>query len=348
VPRCALAPFGLNGEGLAINLFNIARAMPIQNAPAKGQCSRGYFYGKNLGLEKELIDLEGQYARIVSALSTGKFLSDRDKEWLYIFFIVQMHRTERAVERLRDFIDKMADAAFVSHPDQRPEPLSHVQLVLMSMDAGLKQLKHIIDLKLIVLRNKTNINFVISDNPATMTKKFHFEQLNKADFGIASAGALISLPLTPRLTALLYDSAVYSIPNATGTPFVDIRQDQGVVCLNGIQYLSADNNIYFKDWSEQDHIAAEVNKVRECRRGIERMVRTFVPDGDLPEGTRWRRGSLEEELTTKRALILSSAHYPRPIEFPLFIKYRQKPKAFSNGSAIGFVRKAEWMRRTSW
>jgi hypothetical protein len=72
VPRCALKPFSLDGAGLAINLFNIPRARAIQNAPVKSQCARDYLYGKGeKSAEGLLARLEGNYARIVSHLSSG-------------------------------------------------------------------------------------------------------------------------------------------------------------------------------------------------------------------------------------------------------------------------------------
>jgi hypothetical protein len=33
VPKCLLKPFTLNGDGKAINVFNLARQQAIQNAP---------------------------------------------------------------------------------------------------------------------------------------------------------------------------------------------------------------------------------------------------------------------------------------------------------------------------
>jgi uncharacterized protein DUF4238 len=342
VPRCALKPFSLNGEGDAINLFNIEQSRAIQNAPVKGQCSRNYFYGTDLTIENQLAELEGEYARIVRTFTADQSVTHTDTEWLYLFIITQMHRTEHAVQRLRDFIDAMADATFRARPDQRPAPLSKIELVIMSMSVGFSQLRRIVDLKLVLLRNKTNTSFIISDNPVVLTNKFHFEKLKKRSFGLANSGALIFLPLTPSLTALLYDTDVYSIPNATGTSFIDFRQDKVAISLNELQHINADKNIYFKNWPDASLLAAEANQARERRGGIERSVTIFVPDAEVPDGTLWRRGTTDEEMATKQALIVSSAGYPCPSSFPAVIKYRSKPKTFSDGSAMGHVRKHVW------
>src|SRR4051794_19306669 len=95
VPRCALKPFSLNADGLAINLFNISRRQAIANAPVKGQCARDYLYGKaDLRREQALAKLEGQYSRILDQLSAGGPLPKKDKEWLLLFMLIQFRRTE--------------------------------------------------------------------------------------------------------------------------------------------------------------------------------------------------------------------------------------------------------------
>lgn len=68
VARCYLKPFSLDGDGVAINLCNIARGRSIQNAAMRGQCAKSYFYGEDLGLERIIKEFEDEYARVVRLL----------------------------------------------------------------------------------------------------------------------------------------------------------------------------------------------------------------------------------------------------------------------------------------
>ena len=138
VPRCALRPFTSNTEGRAINLFNIDANRSIENAPVKGQCSRDYFYGKDLRAENALAKMEGQYARIAAALIDGNDLNGEEEDWLRLFVIVQSRRTASAIEELRSYSVGMTDEAFKRHPDQRPDDLGHEQLVALSMSSGVR------------------------------------------------------------------------------------------------------------------------------------------------------------------------------------------------------------------
>lgn len=65
VPRCYLRAFSANSEGVAINVFNMARELLIEAASTKGQCARSYFYGRDGELERALQKPEGEYGEIM-------------------------------------------------------------------------------------------------------------------------------------------------------------------------------------------------------------------------------------------------------------------------------------------
>ncbi|WP_341991279.1 DUF4238 domain-containing protein [Azorhizobium sp. AG788] len=65
VPCCYLRAFCADDEGAAINVFNIGRELSIKGAPAKGQCARPYFYGRDGELERALQEPEGAYGEIM-------------------------------------------------------------------------------------------------------------------------------------------------------------------------------------------------------------------------------------------------------------------------------------------
>jgi len=119
VPRCALKPFSVNDEGRAIHTYiqTIERAVP--NARLRNQCSRDYFYGKELTVEKTLSELEGHYARILASLMQGNDLGPVDEEWLRLFALVQNRRTEQAISEMAQLEKDVAEATFASHPEQR-------------------------------------------------------------------------------------------------------------------------------------------------------------------------------------------------------------------------------------
>ena len=359
VPRCALKPFSLDCAGHAINLYNIGSKRSIENVPVKGQCARDYLYAKeDLRPEQLLMKLEGNYSRVVALLSGRGAFAANDLGWLQIFILVQMRRTEMAIEQMRNFTSSMADATFASVPDQRPvDDRTDAEVMRQSMAYAIQWLSYMEDLKVIIFSNATNIDFVTSDNPAVMTNRFQLQKLKSRNFGLKSSGAILSMPLTPRLSALCYDAGVYSVPNASGTPFVEIATEDDVYAVNQLQYLSAGKNIYFSRWDDAQRVGSQLERLSDRRAGAGHITNVYIRD-DTARGpntihhrdpktgkidSRFRKGGPNEEISAKNKIILTSFQYPEPDCWPSKLTFRHKPKTFEIGSAVGHVRKLEWL-----
>ncbi len=87
VPQCYLKKFSTSSESkAAICLYNLDRKKLIKNAPIKNQCSKNYFYGEDLVIEKALQEIEGIFSEIVRNLeSKNHVLLDEEKTFLKIF-----------------------------------------------------------------------------------------------------------------------------------------------------------------------------------------------------------------------------------------------------------------------
>ena len=342
VPRCALRPFSFETAGRAINLYNLERKRAIQGAPLKNQCSRDYFYGKDLRAENVLAELEGRYSQIVEALIAGQEISGGDVEWLLLFVAIQTRRTERAIAHVANFFTGFADAVYSRAPEQRPPDPTHDQLVKMSMTAGTKSHDYFRDLKFVVLRNRTNIEFITSDDPAIMTNRLAFEQWEEKSFGVMNSGLILVLPLSPTLVAMFFDIGVYTVPIPRGTRFVDMRRAADVEALNHLQHLNARKNLYFASWGERERIAKEADLVIKQRAASKHSFTQLVRD-DTAERPRFRKGDEQETAAAKELVVKGSFEPPISTRWPSFIKYRPKPVTFQNGTAIGHVRKEGWL-----
>lgn len=210
VPKCHLKPFSVDAQGRAINLFNIAKALTIPNAPVKGQCAKDYLHGTDLRLEDALGKIESHYGQIVHPLASQTSIAASNMSFLCSFAYLQYHRTAMALQRKRDADLDIQDVVYAGTPDSPPEiDLSDRALIQESIES-FRGLRHFVDdLKCCLVRNKTQRDFVTSDDPAILTNKFYMQRLNRCDFGIASSGVMLVLPLTPRFLLLCYDSGVY-------------------------------------------------------------------------------------------------------------------------------------------
>ena len=191
VPKCYLRPFTEDCAGAAISLFNIDRSKCITNAPAKNQCSGSYFYGQDPDLEAAIQFMEGTYASTLRrVIEAGYCLNDEDRDFLKLFWLLQHMRTEAASKRAIEMMHT-AQEGTGAIDDFRMQIRDAVQ---MAMYMFTDTIGVIDDLKVCLIRNRSNRPFVTSDDPAILSNRWHLEskKARGKSFGLNSAGALFS------------------------------------------------------------------------------------------------------------------------------------------------------------
>jgi hypothetical protein len=236
----------------------------------------------------------------------------------------------------------MADVVFKRRPEQRPQDMTHEQLVALSVGSGVRSYDYARDLKFIVLRNRTESDFITSDDPAAVTNKFAFEKLKEKSFGIGGSGIMMVLPLSPKLAAFYFDIGVYTVSIPAGSRFVDVRSTADVQAINHLQHLNAQKNLYFAVWNDRASIAQNAEQATKTRLSAQHEFTSLIRDHSKP-GEAFRTGTEEEESHSKEFIVAGSFQQPRPSRWPSFLKYRSNPSTFSNGSAAGHLRKEEWL-----
>jgi hypothetical protein len=154
---------------------------------------------------------------------------------------------------------------------------------------------------------------------------------------------MLSMPISPDLSMLWYDMGVYTIPNATGTIFIDVNSADDVDAFNELQFLAASKNIYFSRWEDASDITDDIKALSQKRADARYISRVFVPDLTGNDSEVYRAATSEEELTARRTLVGTGFRFPVPSRWPSQIRYRSKPRTFFNGSVMGHVRKEEWL-----
>ena len=147
----------------------------------------------------------------------------------------------------------------------------------------------LLDLHYKLLVNKTNVDFVTSDNPVVLYNQLFSFGRGPNNVGISQKGLQIFLPIGPRSLLVFYDAGVYSVGKSKHE-IVDITLNQDVYELNTLQMCSALNCVYFKD--KAFNIEALYRKASPFRR--EEMVTFDAYSGKVTE-----RGQ-EQILTTSR------------------------------------------------
>ncbi len=338
VPRTHLKPFTLNGEGLAINLFNMTGMKAIPHAPVKNQCSKDYFYGQNPQLERAIQFVEGHYGTAVRHLAEGGSVQPGVDVVLRRYVYHQYLRTEAAAQASAMMMLAMTDlpgSDFPVPPFGEAVKIATEQAMLHYAEA----MRIVDDLKMCIVRNATDLPFVTSDNPAVLTNRLHYQRPTpgKRAFGVKTAGALFFLPLTPSSFALFYDGAVYSI--AHKGHFVDVRRLSDVVALNDHQYLNCAANIYFGAWEGRDQVAIAGANAAARRPATPQTRRHAVLDQSDEWGERFNVEPVSDIRDGRKRLVHIVMNKPTPSTWPSFLRFRADASGWSNGTGAGLTRR---------
>jgi hypothetical protein len=354
VPRSYLRSFSIDREGKAISLFNLTRNASITLASLKDQCASNYTYGRDLKLEKLLQNFEGKFSSTLKKIEHNPSnASANDLNILRDIAYLQHARTEIAMRHAREFYE--ATYNMIHEPlSLKAENLhmSNQEIMHQSIKMFVDARKIIADLKVCLIVNYTQYKFVTSDNPAIFTNKLHAQKLRTNRHGIGSSGAMLIFPLSPELLLMCYDGDVYTIKRKEGN-VVYIKKYQDICSLNQLQYIFCDKNIYFSQWKDHGRIEREFFDTKSCRIESIHELRALIPDDKLygygeerfyNKITKeyWKPEETKDKLKSKRRLIVSFSNHPYPPSWLSNVQYRNPIRTYSDGSSMGYVRKAVW------
>ena len=217
VPRFYLKRFSPDGK--SINIWNLSSKQKIISTSLKNQCCKDYFYGKKLDVEKGLSINEGQMATILKIIDKRCELPPKlsPDHLAIIFYVTMQHgRTKYAADQ----VDEMNDQIFKHlHRQQlKSEGIDIDQYNITIQDAQLISLKIVVhsyplllDLEYKLLLNKTDVEFVTSDNPLVLYNQlFSFRKI-ASNTGLTQKGLQIFLPISPKSALIFYDPDVYAV-----------------------------------------------------------------------------------------------------------------------------------------
>ena len=252
VPQFYLRNFSEDGCG--IRAFNLSSGKTIPHAKLKCQCSKDYFYGEDGTLESALGGMETAFSqtfRNCINLKQKECISDEDFNVLTMFVAVQYLRTKKMIGIMEQFGRQSYKALAELYIKLNNIKLSPDQIKIETdkdfpryvLRIGVLQRPLLNDLECVVLENKTEEDFVLSDNPIVFQNPLLEEHVKYNCNGMASRGLQIYFPLSPRRTICFYDYDVYKF---SGRNVIDLRSPKDVVQLNRLQFMNADKNIYLK------------------------------------------------------------------------------------------------------
>ena len=346
VPRCYFRPFSLDNKGAAINVYNITRLRAVYNASIKGQCAKNYLYGEDLQLESGFRQVEAEYAEVLKTIQSAELeVSECQLNILRDFMLLQYSRTEAAINRTTSMMEDVHDTINQSFTAPPPEAdMSPSAMMIMTLQAFGRLRETATDLKVCLIRNEATDHFVTSDDPVVLTSRLHAQKIKTNVFGVGSAGALLYLPLSPRLLLLCYDGDVYTVRKEDRW-FLTTRKNKDVSACNEVQYLKAAQNLYFSNWQQKEKIESEFAVASSFRLYKTGIVSKFVEEKSSRRASRYRQVEKSGQPMNTNMLVSLSHLQILPNKWISQLSFRDKPKYRFDGSAAGYVREHTWRMR---
>jgi hypothetical protein len=254
VPRFYLKRF--SNDGKSINIWNLPSKRKILSANLKNQCYRSHFYGKEPDVELALGKVEIGAAHIFRVIDQCCALPPHgslDHQFLVLCVLMQHGRTVYTADVLNEMNDKLMKHLIEPRAKAKGIDLSRVKIGFkevgrVSLGLAMQNYPILFDLDYKLLINKTNVEFVTSDNPVALYNQLFTFRTYISNTGLATKGLQIFFPINPRYTLLFFDPAVYSVGSRKNS-FIDVSLPRDVYEINTLQMCSAAENIYYRDHS---------------------------------------------------------------------------------------------------
>lgn len=251
----------------SINTYILKSKKFIENVSIKSQCSKNFFYGENLIIEKKLQEYERGVDPELKKIISNNY-SEVSKEKIIFFLIIQSFRTQDMLSHEKIESTRFYNFLKEKKSDIIPENYSFEnEKYMSSMFDYLKILyKDILKLKFKIIKNRTKIDFFISDNPLIIYNPFR-KTLNG---GFREKGQIFLLPISPKDAILFYDDEIYKeLNNPLNSNILLVIEDTNEIKkINELQYIVSNNNLFFASNKSIKIINKIVKKIFSYKKGF--------------------------------------------------------------------------------
>jgi len=311
VPQLYLRNF--SADCRSIGMVNLKQRKGIDRASIAGQCQRPYLYGKDLRLENLFGKIEGRISPLIREILDKRIVPTveaKSHQDMLFFIASQNLRTTQSAAEMNEMLDKMMKHLIGPQMEQKgisKEDMSKVRVqwthpyhnsFIAAMDAHVL----LFDLHPMLFVNKTGRGFVTSDHPTVFYNQLLEQRRHSSNVGFLQVGLQIFLPLSADVLLCYYDPKCYGFGRRQRTT-VELSNDSDVIQLNNLQFISAQDNVYFDPRRNKvPHILASYDAVMHLRRGKTANLHTQLEPSDDPTTKRELLGMYREDVRANLTL----------------------------------------------
>jgi hypothetical protein len=271
-------------DNIHINVYNLNRKETFLNE-IKTTFQEKYFYGKEIDFEEYFNYFENDQKPVFSRMiSDGSLhhLTVNDGVKVLYFVINQCTRTKDA-KKLADSKGNLYEN-YILAPSLDPELQKYNSVRISETESKKDRLFErtmlesniwvisICDLAPILIKNATNFNFISSDAP--VVKNNYIVDSKYSFMGFQSVGLQIFLPINPKLCLLLYDPAMYTIPELK-EGIIELKNRRDIDKINYLQIMNCLEDVIFSDIDEKEYVKSIHLKLEKGKKPKSMVVKSF-------------------------------------------------------------------------
>ncbi|TDW48052.1 uncharacterized protein DUF4238 [Flavobacterium sp. 270] len=261
IPKFYLRNFSYNQNKNEIGIFNIFNNVFVQRAKLRHQGSKNFFYGIDGKIEDALANIEGNLADLIKNIISDQTLPKKfsvEHIELLTFVAITDARNPVRIDTMKNHYLQMEKTLKELDPNVNMNNflpnLTHEEHIKLSLSNTNTITEHIIDLDFKLLVNKTSNTFLTSDFPIVKYNQFlELKKWKHSKSGYSLVGLKIFIPLSPTLTVVFFDSAIYKVGNKKDK-IIELSKKEDIDQLNILQYINCFSTIFFNERINNDYI----------------------------------------------------------------------------------------------
>ena len=288
VPQFYLKNFSNNKK--SIGMYIIDKRKYCKEASIKEQACKDYLYGKDTKLEDMFMDIEREVSKIINDIidtSSIPLRNSAEYALLLLFMLISETRNLKTADSYNNFIDismktlaKMDRRCNISH-----DILDRVKISMKIPNLTSIKVAHdiypiLFDLKCVLLINKTDRQFITSDNSLVKYNQMYVERrYTSRGYGLGNMGIQLFFPITPQLCICLFDHCIYDY-KANMDENIEINKEGQIDEVNKLFFLNTYNSLYFNDKTKESYINRLVSSIEHSNSELDKEIAIFGTEND--------------------------------------------------------------------
>ncbi|MGG4094327.1 DUF4238 domain-containing protein [Paenibacillus lautus] len=286
VPQFYLRNF--SSDKKSVGIYNLKHGRYVKAASIKKQACKDFLYGEDNQIEDLFMEIENSASRLIRSIKELQKvppIESEDYHLLIVFMLLSEARNLKSADSFNNLIDiqmktimrmKMDHGEDFGFPPDFLEKTSLSASIpnLMPIQSTIESYPVLLDLKCCLVVNKTDRQFITSDNPLVRYNLMYIKRrYYLRGFGLGNMGIQLFYPISPELCICIYDDVLYDCVLENGN--IVIRKARYIDEMNKLFYLNSYQTLFFSELTKESYIRKIVGSILHTNSNVEAEVRTF-------------------------------------------------------------------------